>query len=373
MKKNLIILLVIAVMSLVAGSIIYYAVGLGNDEAIKLSGKITVVADSGNYEAVNQAAAAFKELHPRIEIEVTEESDVYAGVSAEIKTGSLEEDVFVVPEKNGLTLLKSSEGYFMDLTQYVNGMDESFPKGVLAGLTYNKSIYGIPWTTEPIVIIYRKDLFSEKGVDVSEIKTWDDFRKTGIELSGSTGKKFLIYNTDQFEQLRSTLLSQLRINYSDQENYTRVADLINGMVADKTLQATSSVVTALKQGKALAAIVSPSDAIKIMNEASSLQGKWGAMKLPAFEPGGNRDVTLGGYNLMINKNTHNGDLAKEFGKYLSADGETAAANLKQYGSFSAAYTIYANEGFGFSAEYFGMDIWSLFADVAEDAPQNVYQ
>jgi multiple sugar transport system substrate-binding protein len=373
MKKNLIILIMIALMSLVAGSIIYFAAGLGNDEEIKLSGKITVVADSGNYEAVSQAAEAFKELHPRIEIEVAEESDVDAAVSAEVKKGSLEEDVFVVPEKNGLPLLKASEGYFMDLTQYVNGMDESFPKGVLAGLTYNKSIYGIPWTTEPMVVIYRKDLFSVKGVDVSGIKTWDDFRKTGIELSASMGKKFLIYNTDEFEQLRSTLLSQLRIKYSDQEKYTRVADMINGMVADKTLQAASSAVTALKQGKAMAAVVSPSDAIEIMNEASSLQGKWGAMKLPAFEAGGNRDVTLGGYSLMINKNTRNGDLAKEFGKYLSSDVGAAAANLKQYGSFSAAYTIYGGDGFGFSAEYFGMDIWSLFADVAEGAPQNVYQ
>jgi len=373
MKRNLIILVLIAVMSLVAGSIIYYAAGLGNGEDIKLRGKITVVADSGNYGAVNNAAAAFKELHPRIEIEVIEESDVNAALSAEVKTGSLKEDVFVVPEKNGLPLLKSSEGYFMDLTQYVNGVRESFPKGVLAGLTYNKIIYGIPWNTKPMVVLYRKDLMSVNGVDVSEIKTWDDFRKTGIGLSGKTGKKFLIYNTDQFEQLRLTLLSQLRINYSDQKNYTRVAELINGMVADKTLQATSSVVSTLKQGKALAAIVSPSDAIKIMNEASSLQGKWGAMELPAFEPGGNRDVTLGGYSLMINKNTRNGDLAREFGKYLSSDTAVAASNLKQYGIFSAAYTIYGGDGFGFSEEYFGMDIWSLFAKVAADAPQNVYQ
>ncbi|HEY5576064.1 MAG TPA: extracellular solute-binding protein, partial [Clostridiaceae bacterium] len=290
MKRNLIILILIAVMSLVAGSIIYYAAGLGNGEDIKLSGKINVVADSGNYGAVNHAAAVFKELHPRIEIDVTEESDVYADVSSDLKTGGLKEDVFVVPEKNVLPLLKSSEGYFMDLTQYVNGVGESFPEGVLSGLTYNKSIYGIPWTTKPMVVLYRKDLFSVNGVDVSEIKTWDDFRKTGTGLSGKTGKKFLIYNSHQFEQLRSTLLSQLRIKYSDQENYTRATELINGMVADKTLQATSSAVSTLKQGKAMAAIVSPSDTIKIMNEASPLQGKWGAMELPAFEPGGNRDV-----------------------------------------------------------------------------------
>ncbi|MBP1743477.1 MAG: putative solute-binding protein [Firmicutes bacterium] len=373
MKRNLIILVFIAIASLVAGSIIYYAAGLNKNEEIKLAGKINILVNDGNYEAVKQASSSFKELHPRVEIEVTQESDVTAGISAEVKAGALDEDVFVVAEKDALPLLEESKDYFMDLTQYVNGMDESFPKGVLAGITYGKSTYGIPMSAEPMIIVYRRDLFSVAGVDVSGIKTWDDFRSTGAGVSETTGKKFLVYNTNQFERLRATLLSQLRINYSDLENYTRVSDLINGMVADKTLQATSSAVTTLKQGKALAAIVSPSDAVKLMDEATSLQGKWGAMKLPAFEPGGNRDVSLGGYSLMINKNTRNSDLAKEFSKYLSSDAVTAAYRLKEYGSFSAAYTVFGDSGFGFSAEYYGMDIWSLFADVAEDAPQNVYK
>jgi len=373
MKRNLIILALIAVLSLVAGTIIYYAAGMGKNEEVKLSGRISVAADSGNYKAVSEAAAAFKELHPRVQIEVKQESDVAAAVSGEVKAGKVEEDVFVVPEKSTVTLLKDSRDSFLDITQYVDAMGDTYPKGALADLTSGKSIYGMPWTAEPMIILYRSDVFSVQGVDVSDIKTWDDFRNVGISVSESTGKKFLIYNKNDFDRLRATMLSQLRINYSDLNSYTRVSDLLNGMVADKTLQAASSVTASLKQGGALAAIVSPSDAVKIMNDATSLQGKWSAIKLPAFEPGGNRDVSLGGYDLIISKNTRNGDLAKEFSKYLSTDTETACNNLKVYGSFTAAYNVYSDESFGFSAEYFGMDIWSLFADVAEDAPQNVYQ
>ncbi len=373
MKRNLIILALIAVVSLVAGTIIYYAAGIGKNEEVKLSGRISVVADGGSYNAVSEAAEAFKELHPRVQIEVKQESDSAAAASEEIKAGSLGEDVFVVPEKGTAALLKDSRDSFMDLTQYVEAMGDAYPNGVLAGLSSAKNIYGIPWTTEPMIVLYRSDVFSVEGVDVSDIKTWDDFRRMGVSVSESTGKKFLIYNTNDFDRLRATMLSQLRINYSDLDSYSRVAELINGMVADKTLQASTSVTTTLKQGKALAAIVNPSDAVKIMNGATSLQGKWSAMKLPAFEPGGNRDVSLGGYNLMISRNTRNSDLAREFSKYLSSDVETAAGDLKQYGSFSASYNIYSDDSFAFSAEYFGMDIWSLFADVAEGAPQNVYQ
>ncbi|MHC1720221.1 MAG: ABC transporter substrate-binding protein [Clostridiaceae bacterium] len=373
MKRNIIILIIIGMVSLIAGSIIYFAVGLNGNEEIRLSGKAAILVDTSNYQAVSQAAASFKEIHPRVEIEVIKANDTYGKTAGEISAGHIGEDLFIIPEEYTRILIKSSATYFLDMTQEIAGIDESYSKGKLEVLTYNKKIYGIPWLSEPMLIMYRSDIFSVEGIDVESIKTWDDFRETGKALSKSTGKKFLIYNGSQFDRLKDTMLSQLRINYSAKENYTRVNDLINGMVADKTLQAVSSIAVSSKQGTALAVIVSPYDAIKIMNSASALGGKWGAMKLPAFEPGGNRDVTLSGYNLLVNKNTKNVLLAKEFAKYLSTDREAALNNLKKHGSFSSAYTIYDDDAFSFSTEYFNMDLWSFFADIEENSPQNIYE
>jgi len=359
--------------SLIAGSIIYFAVGLNGNEEIKLSGKATILVDSGNYEAVSRAAASFKEIHPRVGIAVIKADDPYGKTAEDISAAHIGEDIVVLQEKYAGLVIKSSATYFLDMTQEIAGTDETYSKSRLETLTYNKKIYGVPWLSEPMLILYRSDIFSVEGIDVESIKTWDDFRKTGKALSKSTGKQFLIYNGAQFDRLKETMLSQLRINYSDKESYIRVNELINGMVADKTLQAVSSITASAKQETALAVIVSPYDAVKIMNSATALEGKWGAMKLPAFEPGGNRDVSLGGYDVLINKDTKNVLLAKEFARYLSADTETAVNNLKKYGSFSSAYTVYDDDAFSFSAAYFNMDLWSLFADIEENSPQNIYE
>jgi len=373
MKRNLIIFIIIGMVSLVAGSIIYFAAGLNGNEEIKLSGKVTVAVNSGNYKAISQAAETFKEIHPRVGIEIVKTDDPYGKTTEEISTGRIEEDIIAMPEKYTQLLIKSSATHFIDMTQEIAGMEESYSKSKLETLTYNKKIYGIPWLSEPILILYRSDVFSVEGIDVEAIKTWEDFRETGKALSNSTGKKFLVYNGAQFDRYKETLLSQLRINYSDKEKYTRVNDLINGMIADKTLQAVDSLTTSAKQGTALAVMVSPYDAVRLMNSATALEGKWGAMKLPAFEPGGNRDVSMGGYNLLINKNTKNALLAKEFAKYLSSDRETALNNLKKFGSFSSAYTVYDDDAFSFSSDYFNMALWSLFADIEENSPQNIYE
>lgn len=373
MRRNFImIFILIGAVSLIAGSIIYYAAGLNDNEQVKLSGKATIVTDSQNYEAVAKAAENFKKVHPRVEIEVIKENSTYARIGDEISKGRIQEDIIVIPEQDTEPLLEKSSALFLDMTQDISSMNETFSKSKLEVLTYNKKIYGIPWLSKPMLVLYRSDIFSAAGVDIESIKTWEDFYKAGKELSTGIDKKFLVYNVSQFDKLKETMLSQLRIGYTDKENHTRVNDLLNGMISDKTLQAVNSVVVSAKNETALAIIADPYDAVKIMNSAPALKGKWGAMKLPAFEPGGNRDVSLGGCNLLINKNTKNALLAKEFAKYLTTDLETVVNNLKDYGNFSAAYSIYDNDAFSFSAEYFNMDIWVLFADVEKNAPRNIY-
>jgi len=372
MRRNLIIFVFIAIISLIFGSIIFYFVGLNNKEDIKLSGKINVVVDSNNYEAVSEAVVSFKKLHSRVEINLIKEADVYKKISDEIKEARVKEDVTVISEQYTRSLIKTDDSPFLDVTQDISNMKESFSKGKLDTLTENKKIYGIPWTSEPILIIYRSDIFSVEGINVDDIKTWQDFREVGKNLTANTGKKFLIYSSSQGDKLNNTLLSQLRISYEDKENSKRVTDEISGMVSEGNLYSTNSITALAKKEEALAIIINPCDAVNIMSEVTSLKGKWGAMKLPAFEPGGNRDVSLGGYNLLINKNTKNINLSKEFSKFLSTDSNTAFMNLTKYGKFSAAYTLYQREKFNNTSEYFNTNLWSQFAYIEKNSPNNVY-
>ena len=44
-------------------------------------------------------------------------------------------------------------------------------------------IYGLPHDVHPVVLAYRRDLFEELGIDVRQIRTWDDFVRIGREVS----------------------------------------------------------------------------------------------------------------------------------------------------------------------------------------------
>lgn len=367
MRKNLTVFVFIAVISLAIGSIIFFFVGINGREDVKLSGKITVLADSGDYEAVVEAAANFKKLHNRVEVNVVKDESPYNKVSEEIKTAKFKEDIVIIPEENVGDLFKQSDSTFVE----ISGGLSDFSPGRLGALTNNKKILGIPWSSEPVLILYRSDIFSSEGINIDNIKTWDDFRAIGKNLTIRIGKKFLAYNSSEFIKVKEALLSQLRISYVDTVNNTRVSDLINGMVYEGTLYGSDSTVNLAKNEGALAIIAKPEDAFKLMG-VPELKGKWGVMKMPAFEPGGNRDVSLGGKDLLINKNTKNINLSKEFAKYLSSDSSTAYLNLEKHGIFSADYTLYSGEQFS-SNEYFDTNIWSLYSEVEKDAPENKYK
>ena len=45
--------------------------------------------------------------------------------------------------------------------------------------SYRGRIYGIPHDLHPVVLLYRDDLFKAAGVEMTEVKTWDDFIAAG--------------------------------------------------------------------------------------------------------------------------------------------------------------------------------------------------
>ncbi len=371
MRRNIIILCFIALISVVFGSVIFYFAGLNGREEIKLSGRINVVADSDNYEVVLKAAESFKKIHGRVEINIVKSEDSYKKISDEVKGNKFKEDVVIVSEEYVKPLVKMGSNSFLDVGSDISGINEVFSEGRMNAVTDNKKIYAYPWTAKPVAILYRSDIFSSEGINIDDIKTWDDLRILGKNLAARTGKKFLVYQAPQFGRLNNALLSQLRISYSDKTNSKRVSDLINAMVYEGTLYGSESIMTMMKKDWVMAVLVTPEDVVNIM-KMESQKGKWGIMKLPAFEPGGNRDVSLGGYDILINKDTKNINLSREFSKYLASDSTTAYDNLMNNGMFTAAYSLYNRQKFNNSNDFFNTNIWSIFLDIEKNAPENKY-
>jgi multiple sugar transport system substrate-binding protein len=110
---------------------------------------------------------------------------------------------FVVQAKTGKPDV--IEGLVEDLTVYtkqdliVNLTDlfnqwadkDQFVPSTLKALTVDGKVYGIPYNTNARVLLYRKDLFQEYGLEVP--KTWDEYIKTASIITEKSGKK--VYGT----------------------------------------------------------------------------------------------------------------------------------------------------------------------------------
>ncbi|MCH5138914.1 carbohydrate ABC transporter substrate-binding protein, partial [Clostridiaceae bacterium UIB06] len=86
-----------------------------------------------------------------------------------------------------------------------------------------------------------------------------------------------------------------------------------------------------------------------------------------FESGGNRDISLGGSSLMINKASANTNLAKEFMKFSITDDRTQIDNMNKYGAFPVNINTYNLVEFNKTIDYFNNRIWYLFGTTERGA------
>lgn len=56
-------------------------------------------------------------------------------------------------------------------------------KGRVQWVTYGEHVYGLPHDVHPVVLVYNDTLWKSVGVDVAEIKTWDEFFEKSKKLT----------------------------------------------------------------------------------------------------------------------------------------------------------------------------------------------
>ncbi len=91
------------------------------------------------------------------------------------------------------------------LEEYIPDFSDRILDSALDDVTYRGHIYGIPWRIDARSFVYRKDFFEEAGINVEDIRTWDDLVNAGKKLtirdaSGSVsryGVGFLSTNISQ--------------------------------------------------------------------------------------------------------------------------------------------------------------------------------
>ena len=133
---------------------------------------------------LKKLSTKFEADNPNIKLNwvVLEENTLRQKVTTDAATGGGQLDLFFIglyeaPIFGKLGLLKPIENLPAEYD-----IDDVF-KSIRDGLSYNGKLYALPFNGESSMLMYRKDLFDEKGFTVPEQATYDDIKKWADALT----------------------------------------------------------------------------------------------------------------------------------------------------------------------------------------------
>ncbi|WP_446898268.1 ABC transporter substrate-binding protein [Clostridium sp. LBM24168] len=335
-------------------------------------GNITIATDSIHKSQIQFAAKEFEKNQKYVSINIR--------VDDNLKNIKNQYDIMSIDDEDIKYIIDKDKNNILDLTNLISSYRNNIIYNKLHNDIYKDKVYAVPWESIPRLVIYRRDIFKNKGINVMDIKTWQDYIDIGKKLNRETGKYFM-GNDLSTNDLNLILANQLGSSYFnnnekldfESEKWSRIFELEKQMYSQNTIinfDSEKEVIDAASRGSILAFIATSYSAHNLMNAMPESKKMWGVMNLPAFEQGGNTSASLGGINLIVNKNSKNIKLANAFIKFAITDDKLQIELLDKYGRIPVYKDSYSFKDINKSIEYFDDSIWKLFI-ISQQGASNI--
>jgi len=348
-----------------------------------LYGKITVWSEEDNLSSLKLTGERFKKLHPKVKIEYenVDKDNLYAKLISGFASSSGLPDLFSVKDDYIYMFVDKFADGFLDISSTVSPIKSKFINSkMLQGSVKGKN-FAIPFNTEPTAVFYRKDIFKKANIFPEDIKTWEDYIKAGktILLSSVGTTKMLPLEQKNQDVLFREMLNQLNTGYFDKdgkivlntEKSIRAMEIIKKLNEDGLFHKVDGIVplnAAIKNGTVATLPFGSSFSKQLTVSVPEQAKKWGVMKLPAFEPGGNNIATVEGSSIMITKASKNTKVSLEFAEFAMTDTESLSEGFNKYGILPAYMPFYDTENLDKGVIFFqNQKIWTLFSSIAKDS------
>ena len=196
-------------------------------------------------------------------------------------------------------------------------------------------IFALPHDVHPTCLCYRVDLIQELGIDVTKLKTWDDFVKEGQRIT-IPQKRYMIDMADDSMISLIILMSQRGFDLFDaygnvsfdRPEVAEVVDWFVHQTSGKNRIAFpagdgQNFYQAMNEGLDLFFFTPDWRTAQFMLDNPRQKGNLALMPMPVWAdengnqlPGTYKTGTWGGTGLAITKHCKNQDLAWKFAKYL---------------------------------------------------------
>jgi multiple sugar transport system substrate-binding protein len=296
---------------------------------LKKPATITVWAwTPGTEEAVKM----FEKAHPNIKVKlqnVGQGSDHYRKVRTVLKSGKGLPDVIHMEFQfiPSFTLTKS----LLDLKPYLpDNFMSNYPEWIQKQINLDGAVYGVPWDTGPLGLIYRQDLLDKAGVK-TPIKTWAEFADAAIKYHKANPKSYLVNlpGSQTGQWLGLFWQNGARPFTTDPENFKanltdpkikQVTEFWDKLFEAGAISHDADFAESWYQGFAkdkyagwLSAAWGP---IFLQDYTKNSKGKWRAQALPQWEEGQNISGNWGGSTLAVIKQSKQPAAAAEFARWI---------------------------------------------------------
>ena len=272
---------------------------------------------------------------------------------------------------------------FIDLMPFLRstGYYDRIVKTRFAPYTNKGKIYGLPHDVHPVMLAYRRDLFEAAGIDVEQIKTWEDFVRVGQQIT-VPGERYMIELSDSGAHHYEMFLFQRDGGYFDAEGRLTMDDetaletllffipLVAGEGRIASDLGSGRVFTqAVEQGYFLS-FVCPDWRSKVAEtDIPRMHGKMALMPLPAVASGGRRTSTWGGTMLGITKACPNPELAWQVAEHMYFDKAELAVRFRETNILPPLKDAWEHPAFDEERAYWsGQPLGRLYANLADEVP-----
>jgi arabinosaccharide transport system substrate-binding protein len=291
---------------------------------------------------------------------------------------------------------------FVDLTDRFRreGYLDAIPAARFTPWMTRGHIFGCPEDLHPVILLYREDLFRRwdgqartwATIDLPrEVKLWSDFERVGQEVMrdaaahGEPARYPIGLHKNQWWNLWMLLLQRGGGMFDEQgrviidqpvavETLQFVCDLFNRDRIAWTIEDLPSLWAAMKDDKVMSVMAADWFVGFVKDNRPEQAGKWRAMPLPAFEPGGRRVSSHGGTTMAIPKQCPNQEMAWELIKFFYLNHDVVVERVPKTRVMPALKSAYRDPRLlSYEDPFLGKQrIAALFGSLKDDIPR-IYQ
>lgn len=334
----------------------------------------------------------FNKIYPNINVKFVDFStaDTHTKLTTALVGGAGAPDISMIQDRDAPRFWDLP---LYDLTDCVEPYLTTFPDFKQAKVERpNGQVQAVPWEADAGIVVYRKDLFQKYGVDPASIETWDDYVEAGktiVAASGGSTKMVMSLPQANDNGMAGHITSDFNMMlnqqggayFSDDGEVTvnggegvRALELVkrfrdDGITLDNVASGQAEV-EAFQTDKVATILQQASVSFGLKSNLEAMAGKWGVIKLPAFEPGGNRGAIRGGTSLAITTQSKNPEAAWKFLEFWLLRTDSRWVNYETGGLVENIFQPAAqDERFLAGDPYFGGDKFlQVVAESAQEAP-----